>query len=947
MTRVSTCVLVALAIVGAALPAAAQVTVSTGAINGVVADNTKAVLPGVNVTIQSPQMMGTREAVTDAQGRYQFAAVPPGEYKVTFALTGFATLIREGIRVGMAFTATVNVELQLATQQETITVAGESPVVDTQATKISNNFDLETMQNLPTARDFPSLMAETPGVTMTRIDVGGSAAMNETGFRVYGMSDGGNQLTIEGIQVDSFYYNDFGSFQEVQITTGAHTAEMGTPGVMSNMIAKSGGNSYHGSFYADLEKKEWGTRNIDARQLAMGVTGGFDLDARDTNRVDDYKDINGDLGGYIIKDKLWWFGSLRYNASNVSFVNFPVKPQYTRVTSRNTKWTYNLTPNNKLIGYYNYNFKYQPERFVNKQHIHYSLDETRDEDFPVGSWKAEYNSVLSQSMFLEARVGDFFYDFYNFDRAPNKVLYFDTATQERFGGMVADLRHLRRPQFNGSLSYFKSGWGESHNFRVGWEIAQFQQQFDGYGRVGRDKNPNPPQNIEYRLNNGRPSEVYFNETPSTSNIYQWTYSAYVNDAFQLNSRLSFNLGLRLDRYRSGSPAQAHEVTRYDPATQGFVTTSDHFAPIDDAYHFTSVGPRAGVVWDLSGNGKTVMKANYGSYPWRPSGRGVAGQNPNPDTWFTRYVWTDRNGDRIWQPGEEGRLLQVSGGITNQIIDPNWKQNVTTELATWLERELVPNFGLRTGVIWRGDKYKQVTLNPNRPYSAYNVARSVRDPGPDGVAGTADDGSLLTVFDLDPAFVNTPLVNMTTHNPNIDGDDHYTWEIAGMRRMSNNWSMNASFAHTWSREAPNSTNPTPNHFIGTESDRRKHYTNWQGKLAGTVRLPHDLNISPVLRHQSGDPFGRTIQVRLATAGTTETILVEPESTRRVSNITLLDIRAEKGFRFAGRRVSAFVDVFNIANSNAEQDIVQSSGATFLRPIVIIGPRVARIGAKFEW
>src|SRR4029079_5585662 len=118
-----------------ARPASAQVTATTGAISGTVADNTKAVLPGVPVTIESPQMAGTRDVVTDDQGRYQFGTIPPGTYKVTFSLPGFSTLVREGIQVGMGFTAALNAELQVATQAETITVTGASPVVDTQATK--------------------------------------------------------------------------------------------------------------------------------------------------------------------------------------------------------------------------------------------------------------------------------------------------------------------------------------------------------------------------------------------------------------------------------------------------------------------------------------------------------------------------------------------------------------------------------------------------------------------------------------------------------------------------------------------------------------------------------------------------------------------------------------------------------------------------------------------
>src|SRR5207245_2656782 len=121
---------------------------------------------------------------------------------------------------------------------------------------------------------------------------------------------------------------------------------------------------------------------------------------------------------------------------------------------------------------------------------------------------------------------------------------------------------------------------------------------------------------------------------------------------------------------------------------------------------------------------------------------------------------------------------------------------------------------------------------------------VPDPGPDGVVGNADDGPSFTAYNLDPAYLNTAIINQQTHNPNLDqGDDHYTWEISGVKRMSNHWSMNTSFANTWSRAAvANGTNP--NFFIATDSDRRRHYRDWQAKLAGTFQLPHDIKLSPV-------------------------------------------------------------------------------------------------------
>ena len=209
---------------------------------------------------------------------------------------------------------------------------------------------------------------------------------------------------------------------------------------------------------------------------------------------------------------------------------------------------------------------------------------------------------------------------------------------------------------------------------------------------------------------------------------------------------------------------------------------------------------------------------------------------------------------------------------------------------------------------------------------------------------------MQVFDLNPVISALPPFNMTTHNPYVDGDDHYTWEISGVKRMTW-WSMNASFAHTWSRAIPENGDlnivPTnPNAFINAAGDERWHYTNWQAKLAGTFRLPKDVKLSPVWRHQSGDPFGRAFEATMNYG--TQVILAEPVGARRVDNVNLVDLRSEKGFKLTGgMRVAFFVDVFNILNANPAEDIVITSGAQFLRPIVIVGPRVARIGTKFEW
>src|SRR5918994_936634 len=189
---------------------------STGTIQGRVTDSQGAVLPGVTVTATSPSMLGAQTTVTSETGNYRFPAVPPGTYTVTYELAGFNTLKREGISISLGFTANVNVELQLATLQETVTVTGESPVIDTSATRVVQTFKLEQLQSIPNARDMWSLLAVTPAVQMTRIDVGGNRAGTQTGYVAYGFS-GQVRVLVEGINTTegtggAGFYFDYGSF---------------------------------------------------------------------------------------------------------------------------------------------------------------------------------------------------------------------------------------------------------------------------------------------------------------------------------------------------------------------------------------------------------------------------------------------------------------------------------------------------------------------------------------------------------------------------------------------------------------------------------------------------------------------------------------------------------------------------------------------------------------
>src|SRR5216110_1827466 len=382
---------------------------TTGSINGKVVDSSQAVLPGVTVTVASPSLMGVQTAVTDAGGNYRFPALPPGTYTVTFELPGFTTLKRENIVIAMGFTAAVNVELAVASLQETVTVTGDSPVIDTSATRVQQNFKLEALQEIPNSRDLWSLLAVTPSVTMSRIDVGGNRAGTQTGYSAYGYG-GQNRVLVEGINTTegtsgAGFYVDYGSFEEVFLGTIAQGAEMPTPGVQSQMLGKSGGNKFQGELYQDYERNSWIGENI-ASNLAtkfafdpVANTSGVRLHS---NETDKYRDFNINVGGPIKKDKVWWYFSYRAFKNSVGQPNFvgPISGTLfdTILWNPSGKATVQLNQNNKLIGYYQWGQKEQPNRLPSSTNSYTDLGSTLKQI--SGSWiyKGEWNSTLSNKM---------------------------------------------------------------------------------------------------------------------------------------------------------------------------------------------------------------------------------------------------------------------------------------------------------------------------------------------------------------------------------------------------------------------------------------------------------------------------------------------------------------------------------------------------------------------
>ena len=931
---------------------AAQLASSTtGAITGTITDASGAVLPGVAVTVSGATLVGTQVASTNSEGQYRFAGLPPGEYSLAFVRQGLKQTARRGIYISVGFTATVDVQLVLETLQQNVTVVGEASVIDRQSTAVGATFTARQLSDLPTSRSMFGILSATPAVHVARVEVGGSSGDAGNPYEAYGTA-ASNRPMVEGISVSGIsptgFTLDFGSFNEVSVGTAGHGPDWPLPGVRMQFIAKSGGNQYHGSVYGDYEHRALQSFNIDDDQIQRAAGDGGGLPSREANRLWSYHDVNADIGGYIARDKAWWYFSAREQDVAARVVNFPVKPLRTRLVNYSGKITYQLTPNNKFVWYAQSGRNYKPIRLdpfgppggglTAVTAINESEQSTTRQHGRGWIWKGEWSSVIGSNTFIELRLGEFGADR---PEEPNgtALRFEDVASLIVRGGNRDWQQSLRRDQVLGSFTYFRSGWFGTHTFKAGGEIFRTMA-----AEIWKQSYPG---DVLHVLRNGKAVEVYLFETPSRSVNGSWSYGGYATDSWRVNRRLTLNLGLRLDRYRVFLPEQAHPVGRFNPQPQTF-------AGVANLIDWNVVVPRVGAVHDLTRSGKSMIKFSYAHYAVAPGTEVGFNANPNASVWWRRYGWTDANANGVWNSGEEGQPLDSRGGSAIESIDPGLKLPLLKEIGAWIERELPAGFGVRTGLVWRGERRHFLRQNVHRPFDAFSLPVSIPDPGPDGRLATEDDGPPIVGYHLGSELLDTRAVNVVRNVPGADSD-FWTWDVAAVKRLSHRWSLVAGFDYLWNRDQTNAffgqsvrQNPyplTPNDLLHAEPNGSYQFRTWSAKIHGTYEAPWDVRVTPYLRHQSGQPFGRTFTATLNYGNVR--ILAEPIDTRRMDDITLIDLRIEKGFRLsAARRFATFVDVFNLLNANPEQNTSWASG-TFLRPLNVVPPRIARVGMKFDW
>ena len=949
--------LIATLMLAVATPAFAQGggASSTGTIQGRVTDAQGAVLPGVTVTATSPALLGQQTAVTSETGNYRFPAVPPGTYTLAYELAGFNQVRREGISITLGFTANVNVELALATLQETVTVTGESPVIDTSATRIQQNFKLEQLQSIPNGRDMWALLAVTPSVQMGRIDVGGNRAGTQTGYTAYGFN-GQVRVLIEGINTTegtggAGFYFDYASLEEAFLGTSGQSAEMPNPGVQSQFIAKSGGNQFSGEYYLDWYNNSLQGSNIPDEYTvptAFNGTNGSNAIRAGSNEISNYYDTAINVGGPIKRDKIWWHFTYREQENQVAQPNFLFDSSFnTKLWNPVAKTTYQVNQNHKLVGYFQWGQKNQPLRLPQATYTYSSPGQTFAQD--SGSWvyKGEWNGTISDKLYVEARYGDFGYYFPLIANSDFDYFWRDT------GLAILDGSHQRwqldrdRKQTTAAATYFLDTSRGSHTLKFGGELL-LENSWEGYQQQWGG-------NMDLIYNNGVSNQVVFG--PPTASCEVGSLSAhdcltsraaldqlgmFVNDTWAMG-RMTLNAGLRYDKYRGWLPEQQQLAASVGPVVLQART-------FDEVEFFTwnVFAPRIGMTYDLSGDGRTVLKGNYGLF-WHNPGAAVPNTgNPNTAGKSATYSWNDANGDRRWQPGEQG-ATPVSATLEGTIfVDPDIKAPYSHEASVWVERQLTDTMGVRAGFVYKTEDDLIQTFQPGRGSEAFTVPFDFVDIGVDGVRGTSDDRAI-PMLGLPTALQgNFPNDNVVMNTSEYSR--YKTFEVSMNKRYGNKWSASLGGSHTWLTDFPADLFPNNPNLPGVD-DR----TTWQFKATGSYDAAWGIRISPVLRHQSGLNFARTVTISaptglIATSGTgaRATAYVEPSNANREDNIWVFDVRAEKTVNIVGRlRSRLFLDVFNIANSHASETISRATGLSYLKPSAILAPRVARVGFRILW
>jgi Carboxypeptidase regulatory-like domain len=901
-------------------------------ITGRITDPSGATLPGVDVSLTSPALQGGRSTVSDEQGTYRFALLPIGVYTVRFQLQGFGTIVREGVTLTPGFTSSLNIVLEVATVAETVTVVGESPIIDVTNAVVATNFSKELTAVLPTGHDVFSALAITPGVQVTAPDVGGSRAGLRAQFRVFGSTSQWN--VIEGAIMASLQYEDPDVYEEVQVAGASKGADAPVGGSFNNFIVKSGSNDLHGLFFYDREPLDLQSSNLSPELEAQGVTN--------TSSVARYQSVHGDIGGPLMRDKLWWFYAFRkLNSDNWTpgyyntYTGEP-EPVYTTLQNHATKLNFRLNSNHTVSYSAQYNSKSLPNSGASAFQDSASTSLT---DFPYWIQGVTTTSILSNRSTLEVKWGEFGWKWWTRPGA-DEISRMDLDTQLIRGGRNAPfIDRSHHMNISGVYSLLTSGGGRGdHNIRVGYGYLYEGAPYEFIA-------PKDSVRTFYRGGFAVPAEIETYDTPfSFENdvTHQW---AFINDTWTFG-RFSFNGGVRLDSFK---PYYDEQGKNGAGPYQDVVTY-----PGFEFHRLNGFVPRISGVYDLFGTGKTAIKLAYGRYSYNAGTMTNANSmmagfvNPMART-VKRYRW---DGTLPYVPNP-ANLLSTQGGA-NRTLDPNLELPYTDEFVAGLDQQLMAATTLRFNYVRKLERNRMKLQNTAIPFEAYNIPVAFTDRGRD-LTSTADD-RVLTLYSLDRAYVGKR-ADVLMNDPQFTAD-YETYNMEVVKRLSGKSQVLTGFdiSHydTWgfaSAISQDIATDTSNFGVPQDPNRltynnRQDYWHWQYKFLGSYELPWSIMSSASLRLTKGEPYGRTLNTTGLTQGTVN-LTVEPIGTFFYDTVRLLDLRFSKGIALSGTKLEGLLDLFNVTNSPAVLSVNAQTGASFGNVLTTVNPRIVRLGVRWSF
>jgi hypothetical protein len=936
----------------AASPAFAQMT--QGRLTGTVTDAQGAVMPGVTVTVTSPAMIGAQNTVTEANGRYLFPSLPSGTYRVAFELSGFQKINRENIAVVTGQTISADVQLQVASLAESVTVTGASPIVDVTTTKVGTNLKGEELTAVPNSTDAWGALSEAPGIRMQGFDVGGSHKSQQSGYEVFGIQNQSRIVTdgvdhTEGVG-GTGYYEDYYSNEEVSISALGSDVEMNSGGAAVVSTIKSGGNQFKGLENFTYEDGSWVGDNNNAELRARGFTGNPNLL---------FYEGHVDLGGPIMRDKAWFF--VAYNTFKidkaVSGVPQNVATDLGLFHNYTGKGTWKPGANDTVIGYIQRGRKQKPKRNLSTL---IPAESVLAQNSLTYTYKGEWQKVFSNRTFFNLNVGNYHSTWPMVTQVPSDThppfAYRSTGSVSGAGwNAFNSLRN--NPQAKAQLTYYMPGKAGSHDFKFGFEYRHDYYRLGINGTSGpvRYSAPSPgaaPDRIRF-VDVGAVSD--FGSGWVTSSNVDEKYALYLQDRWAPNNRLTITAGVRMDnqnlKYGDGiRKPQITDVladgTRIFPAS----TTVTGATLLKN----TNFAPRLGFSYDLSGKGQTVLKGFYGRY-YNNMADGFSSANPG-GTNYAEYVFLDQNRNQRYDGPSELGALRLRIGGADAPVDANARTPYTEEFSGSIEHQFWGESSARlTYVRKHSADFIPFYYNPYVPAWDGKLTVATRQ--------TSSDGRVFNLVDI-PASLASQSSALYTNVP--DSDFNYdTIEVAFNKRFSSKFFVQTSADYQkrdelrsadipdWGSTSPLSADPIGiNYFVNVNPavSNRQDTTTYHFQLLGRYTFPYDIGFAANYRYQSGFPYSEIISDADTSPGlnvSPSLFFVENLKENRSDIVSLLNFRLAKGLTFGGHyKITGIFDLYNVLNANPVTNFSLTNG-NFGTVIAALDPRVAQLAIRFEF